>query len=245
MTPGGEHTDPRATNNKTCTEKKRKHWLEYAIFVFVVATTIATLGAAYYTRQQWLTAIDSEQRQTRAYVFLKDIKLERRNDGAFDIIPEFENTGNSETVNMRSHMSRHLSDVPLPNDFNFGDIPVASEVPIILGPRTISNIAFDAINKSCLDQFNRRDEVSKFYIWGRVNYNDTLTEESHITRFCWDVNQVIFSADGTSARISHVLCESGNCADHDCPTPEKQIVQLRQAPCKATPNGSHDASPAP
>jgi hypothetical protein len=49
-------------------ERRTKHWLEYAIFVFVVLTAAATGYAAYYTRQQWLTAQDTEVRQLRAYV---------------------------------------------------------------------------------------------------------------------------------------------------------------------------------
>jgi hypothetical protein len=46
-----------------------KHWIEYAILLFVVVSAIATGTAAYYARQQWFTATDTEQRQLRAYVF--------------------------------------------------------------------------------------------------------------------------------------------------------------------------------
>jgi hypothetical protein len=64
----GEHGQPRSGGDQRQPERKPKHWLEYAIFGFVVATAFATGGAAWYTRQQWITTADSEQRQLRAYV---------------------------------------------------------------------------------------------------------------------------------------------------------------------------------
>lgn len=64
MTASSEDAKPRCGHKKP----EGKHWLEYAIFVFVVATALATTAAAYYTRRQWLTGQDTEQRQLRAYV---------------------------------------------------------------------------------------------------------------------------------------------------------------------------------
>jgi len=63
MSSGSEAHQPR-----TSAKAEPKHWLEYAIFLFVIATAIATGFAAYYTRQQWLTAEDTEKRSLRAYI---------------------------------------------------------------------------------------------------------------------------------------------------------------------------------
>jgi hypothetical protein len=53
------------------TKPENKHPLEYFIFGFVVATTIATAFAAYATWGQWQTAFDQERRSLRAYVFFE------------------------------------------------------------------------------------------------------------------------------------------------------------------------------
>jgi hypothetical protein len=196
---------PKPTQNSSGSRTPKQRglgWPETIQFLIWLSAS----AAAGFTLYLAVIANDTEQRQMRAYVFLRDIRLEKRNDDAFDIIPEWENTGNSETVNMRAHLNRHLSDVELPQWFSFGDLPITSEVPILLGPRSITNINFNSIPRNCLLQFNRRDELKKFYIWGWTRYNDTLTNATHITRFCWDINQVVFSTDDRVARLSHNLC---------------------------------------
>jgi hypothetical protein len=44
-------------------------------------------------KKQREIAIDTEQRQLRAYVFLQDIRFAKRSDSNYDIIPEWENSG--------------------------------------------------------------------------------------------------------------------------------------------------------
>jgi hypothetical protein len=73
----------------------KKHWLEYAIFLFVVATAVATGLAAWYTRQQWLTmegqlavTRDTEIRQLRAYLHVGHTPLiasDRKNGAIISI----------------------------------------------------------------------------------------------------------------------------------------------------------------
>lgn len=202
----------------------------------------ATLALFCATRDLVQDAKHTSEKQLRAYVFLKDIRLEKSADGAFDIIPEWENTGVTETVNMTAYFNRYLSNSDLPNGFNFGDIEAPFKpVPNILGPKSVSNITFNKVAQKCLSQLNRRDGVTKFYVWGWTKYNDTFTksetfpEDQHITRFCWDVDRVIFSADGKSARLAHSLCDVGNCADKQCHPPEKFTMMLPQYECKPEP----------
>ena len=64
----GKTAPPPANRNQRGAKPESKHWMEYAIFFFVVATAIATGFAAYFTGQQWQTAADTEKRQLRAYV---------------------------------------------------------------------------------------------------------------------------------------------------------------------------------
>ena len=70
MSSSGEADQPTANNNQRGADAETKHWLEYAIFVFVILTAIATGCAPWYMRQQWITADDSEKRDLRAYVYL-------------------------------------------------------------------------------------------------------------------------------------------------------------------------------
>jgi hypothetical protein len=67
MAPSCETNKPSANGHKN-NPKEGKHWLEYAIFGFVVITAVATAAAACYTRNQWLTAEDTKVRQLRAYL---------------------------------------------------------------------------------------------------------------------------------------------------------------------------------
>jgi hypothetical protein len=66
--------------------EERKHWLEYAIFVFVVLTTIATFTAAWYTRKQWITADEVQQRQLRAYLGITSIDYDKKNEGYLTVV---------------------------------------------------------------------------------------------------------------------------------------------------------------
>jgi hypothetical protein len=190
--------------------KERKYWVATTILTAIaaigaIASTILALQAlrssqdsvkaardavkeanrqAKSAEDQVAVAKDSEIKQTRAYVFLRDIRLERINETTFEIIPEWENTGNSETVNMSARVNFHADEVTLPDGFSFGDVPVGQpDAQIVLGPKSIANITFATVDQRCLSQFNRRDQLNKFYFWGWANYNDTVTNEQHVTRF--------------------------------------------------------------
>lgn len=169
-------------------------------------------------------------------MFLKDIRLERIHGDVFEIIPEWENAGASETVDMRSYFNRYLSDGGLPHGFSYIDIPGDRIVPLVLGPKSVSNTNFSELSESCLAQFNRRDDVNSFNVWGWAAYTSIFRDAQYFTRFCWDVRQVIFSDDRKSARLSHRLCGEGNCADRDCkPPPVGQTVTIKFAICKGPP----------
>jgi hypothetical protein len=237
MSSGKDH-QLRPEDIQKHTKPAPRHWLDVATFVFVVGAAIAAGFAAWYTRHQWLTAADTENRQLRAYVSLRDILIEKQNDSTFDIIPQWENTGETQTKNMSAYVNRSMAEGELSRGFTFVRIPGNRTVPILLGPRTVATVSFTTLDKSCFTQFNARDILRKFYIWGWARYDDVMTTEPHITRFCWDMNQVVFSEDGRRARLSHGLCDEGNCTEQnpDCMEPKGQItVQFKDTICKPSP----------
>jgi hypothetical protein len=58
-----------------------KHPLEWAIAVMLLFTLIATGAAAYYTRNQWLTADDQEKRSLRAYLIVTSARFAKDDSG--------------------------------------------------------------------------------------------------------------------------------------------------------------------
>lgn len=79
----GEATPPAPQCDQAAPERERKHWLEYAIFAFVILTAAATAAAAWYARQQSLIAADTEQRQLRAYVVVTAARFATDEAGHF------------------------------------------------------------------------------------------------------------------------------------------------------------------
>lgn len=221
---------------------QRKH--DSFDWVTLVVGIITLIAVGIYTVVQICQTIlirENNEALQRAYVFLKDVRLERKNDDVFDIVPEWENTGNSETVNMTAHINRLMNITPLPEGFNFGDIGTGTEVPIVLGPKTESGISFTAIRRSCLEKFNHRDGVSNFYVWGWAQYWDVFRRPTpHRTRFCWDINDIVFGEGNNVRRISYGLCKQGNCAENDCPQPGPMMIQVPEVQCDPpSPKPSH------
>lgn len=212
--------------------------------VLLGGTLLATGLGAYFSYRQWQTSESYNQKSMRAYVFLRDIKLERGADGIFDIIPQWENSGNSETLDMNIYLNSALTPNALDPRFSFADFQPMKLVPFVLGPKVISDVSVVSVPEDCLKQFNRRDGIGKFYIWGWAKYRDSLTPNDHLTRFCWDIRAVTFSEDGKSGRLFHSLCDLGNCADGQCKEPEPISIQFPNVDCKSSdvPQGEFKAS---
>jgi len=163
-------------------------------------------------------------------------------DMAFDIVPRWENNGNSETVGMTMHLNRLITKGGLPDEFSFGDVNPRIEVAAFLGVKAISDTSFTPIARSCIEQFNKhQDGVTNFYLWGWAKYwdifADTIRDGPHLTRFCWSINQVMMESGGSIRRISYGLCKQGNCADQDCPKPQKAFdIYIPSFECLAEPS---------
>jgi hypothetical protein len=221
------HTPP--AQQKKGYWQRPNNYIRIATLIFVGLYTVFSYCLITITRSNNVAA-------QRAYVFLRDISIQRGNGSGFDVIPLWENTGNTQTKNMTGYLSRHFGPGDLQTDFTYIDIPSdRKSVPLLLGPKAVSTVTFDVIDKRCFAQFNSRDIFNKFYIWGWVRYNDIMTEQRYITRFCWDVSEIIFSQDGSTARFSHALCGEGNCTEEDenCDEPRSRItVTIPNITCK-------------
>lgn len=116
MLSGGEGNQTRPTDVPHKAKAEAKHWLEYAIFIFVIATAVATGAAAYYTRQQWLTAEDQERRSLRAYISAKIEKYPDIMHDSWDMTVVFKNHGQTPALNVSTWIQAILGQNPLPSE---------------------------------------------------------------------------------------------------------------------------------
>jgi len=221
-----------------------KRWFNDPLTIVTLLLFFATAALVCETRDLVVDARHAAEKQIRAYVSLRDVRFEKRNDDTYDIIPQWENSGVSETVGMTAYLSRLEVDADLPKGFSNGDMPGLATSPMVLSPKAVASVTFSTISKTCLSQFNRRDGLKHFYVWGWASYRDTQTTDQHVTRFCWDIDQVIFGQDGQVTRVSHNLCQEGNCAENDCVKPtEKLAIAVPVNECKGEPLAPPPSAP--
>ncbi len=174
MPSSGEENEPTAAAaDKGNANGEAKHWLEYAIFIFVIITAIATSAAAWYTRQQWITAGDVEERQLRAYVTADsaDISVTALKISATISI---KNSGQTPAYEFREWSRAFTNDVKNPIDPPFKLNPLFSKT--ILGPQT----AFFAKAELPIDPQNAvlmpalQNGAAIFYVVGGSEYADAF-----------------------------------------------------------------------
>jgi hypothetical protein len=202
----------------------KPNWVEQGT-LFVLALTLIAAGYAGYQagRLADLThdiIVDGRKEsaiQSRAYVSIRSIDLKRNNDDTFDVIPQWENSGNSPAIRMITAVSYHAPVGEMPNDFVNFVVGHPTFAQITLGQKEYTAIAYTKISKQCMIDFNNRvGGVKHFYFWGGTRYYDTISDVKHRTKFCWDVNRFVPDNDWQNVRISYGLCGKGNCMDDDC-----------------------------
>jgi hypothetical protein len=212
MVESTEHCDPNPNGNHGCAQRERKHPLEYAIFAFLVLTFVATSFAACYTRNQWITADDTEKRQIRAYVGVVAQKFEGGNPFIPPAIPEvhfnLRNFGTTPAFEVLHRSGTAICDYPLPAQMDFApdtDTKTRPE-PITIFPGTIDNIGIYIPGKRALtsEELNSisTGENKRICFWGTVSYKDTFGY-SWYTNFC-------YSYFGTTLKVTHEACEGHN-----------------------------------
>lgn len=193
MSSSGEADQPPADADKPQAKPEPKHWLEYAIFVFVIATALATGAAAYYTRQQWLTAADQEKRSLRAYLAINttiNIKIDTQK-----MKISVDNFGQTPAKNstMFSNWKFLAFGDPLPPDFNFPEAPGCTAptgqekmfpgIGIILPKNPVAATRNHCPYELAYLQAAERKEINAWY-YGHIDYSDIFNERHHTT-FCF------------------------------------------------------------
>ena len=183
-------------------------WLDaeriIAIFTVILGLATCILGAA--TIKLWratdrlvMGAANTAERQLRAYVSVKTIKMEDyRNAGTmgvdgtvvpgtvhnYKIAAEIENTGQTPTRKAVVNINRGLRPTKLPDDFDFPDGP-KSEVAAIGARSTFDTLDFFV---SIAEVEKVIEKKQKMYVWGWVDYNDVFERTPrHRTEFCFEI----------------------------------------------------------
>jgi hypothetical protein len=196
VTSSSEENQPSPAQQTTSADAESKHWLEYAIFIFVIVTAAATGYAAYYTKQQWLTAVDTEQRSLRAYVGAGSVSV---GNNPPQVGIAVENYGQTPAIEVKIFDSWH--DMPkgknLPPDFTFPDKGECDESPsmTVIYPKAapVFSVAASAQCASALAAIARGvSGQTTLYLYGHIDYLDVFREK-HMTTYC------LSWASGTSA----------------------------------------------
>lgn len=186
---GGEHNQPCTTCNGSNPKPEGKHWLEYAIFGFVVATTVATSFAAYYTRGERDVMTDQEQRQLRAYVSA-DTGVWRwipnpRFGQQLILFAHGETPAKQITVRgIIKILPKYTTDL---SDADADDKIVSSGIALFPGETPPPNGWIETTDPVSPDQFTQiTTEASsqRAYAYGIITYYDVFDVERH-TQFCW------------------------------------------------------------
>ena len=215
MPPGHEHDQPNAADDQRATKRESKHWLEYAIFTFVILTSLATGAAAWYAREQWLVSQDTEKRELRPYVGIAGFSAVHVpfDGGAYLIYAIWENFGSTPTL--KAVMTTHqaiMAAGPVCPDFAAS---VRHPVPSLLVPHQQTDSApFIVHDEDALAAMRGEEFV---YFWTRVEYNDPFPQtQRHITRICRRLVGILPLAGGKFEVDVRTCKPEGDCADSGC-----------------------------
>ena len=173
---------PDSNNPEQCSNKERKHPLEYFIAGFLVLTFVATAIAAYYTRLQSLTADDTEKRSLRAYILANQPSVIIDDFNIVHARVQIKNSGLTPAYRVFGwgclvvgHFQFSESAISLEMDFPSGAPSDEATFPkSIIGPGDIKeqiNFSFCNVKPAIIraltpDERTRlRDGIAAIYIW--------------------------------------------------------------------------------
>lgn len=225
--PGNEIAPPKSDKEQNGTSGKN-HWYD-PYFWLLVTTAIATSVAAYFTCNQWLTAVDSEKRQLRAYMTLKENLSLAKTEVRFSdpatpmrvISGIWQNSGNTPTTNFIAKAACNPE-----KPFVFDD-PTHVYQKIdrwVFGPH--DEFPFFACPIRLQDIVTFEQTHSTVFIYGEAHYGDVFLPKDarHVTRFCV-MMQNISGDPGVAVDATTFPCpnqqgkQPTNCTDDECIAP--------------------------
>jgi hypothetical protein len=156
------------------TKPENKHWLEYAIFLFVIITAVATSYAACYTRKQWEVASDQERRQLRAYAFVEKAAVTLSGNALKGIV-DLKNAGLTPAYDLTVKTQLQTDEASKPfMPAPFGDVELSRG---ILGPGatlhpSTKELIIPADNTVAITAFKNGRGV--IYVIGQAEYRDAF-----------------------------------------------------------------------
>lgn len=224
MSGGDEHYTPRPNSNQQSAKREPKHWLEYAIFIFVVLTAIFTGAAAWYTRQQWQTSQDTLVFSERAFVHFPinfgTVMVKSPDTGkyALAIRVNLANSGNTRTTALRFLIKCAPSATKLVEPWGLLHQGTEEHLPQVIGPKS-SIPAVCSFPQADVESMSRGTLFG--YLLADVDYRDIFNPGiRHITQLDTVVTITSYAAKGEGFDSQETIQPIGqhNCADEDCPT---------------------------
>jgi hypothetical protein len=166
---------------------ERKHPLDWAVFILLFLTTVATGFAAYYTHNQWLAAVDTEKRQLRAYLFIDRSDAEIKAGPQFtDLRTMLKNYGQTPATNVLAVGWLGILNWPLPMVTNFNSkLNTLFPTKFILAQGAAAPAHAKTIWPLTEAEIKevRGAGAKKLVFYGFMTYDD-IFGEPHTTRFC-------------------------------------------------------------
>jgi len=219
-----------------------------------IAMVVLTFFLAKYAKEQGDIARDTLLSNQRAYVFINNIDMVYGDDAAtkfWQVIPRWENAGNTATYQMSSRINYYSLPTDLPTGFSRCDFD-AQETRFVLSSKEKSNVSFMRIDPTTLQNFKiAGSAVRHMKFWGWTKYQDTVAYQDHITRFCWNIESIGGNPSDPNAnlRMTHSLCKEGNCTDKECEAEDAANYSIPKTPqgCKLAfiPVSAQNATPIP
>jgi hypothetical protein len=175
---------------------EKKHPLEWATFLMLLGTLVATGFAANYTRKQWLSAEDTERRTLRAYIALSNSQqpspLNVDNTKTTFWLDNFGQTP-AKNVQVWGNWEFVPFGEDLPADFDFRVKPPTpctqmpgqniARGPITVFPKNALQLALYHCQTLLFDFAFTNQKQSNAFLYGYISYLDIFNIE-HRTNYC-------------------------------------------------------------
>lgn len=221
-------------------EKENKHWYyrewwkkffcelkigDFAIGFFTFCLVIVGGFQAYWMWRTLATADKALIAGERAFVFPKAFLFSFRPDKdgkkRYRFQVAWENSGDTPTKKMRTHVEVQLRDAEIPDNFDFR-YETTKIARGIIGPKssiTSGEFPSEGITPEDMDAVM---QGTKFlYIWGWVKYFDVLSDSTeHITRFFCFINPLGTPSNPgeklENVHFTYPIQPRNNCSDDEC-----------------------------